>query len=218
MNILTKKTIAEIERNILTKLQTAGADIVSDLSLDSTRAVGDAVQTYVQSIFHDCIPAGFLKKVEDGSSRRSMEDFAFYDKKDNYYAGDVKTHNIGTDFNMPNLISVKRLASFYRNNTNYFCILMIGYKIRDGKINYSECKFRPIECFRWDCLTLGALGWGQIQIRNSNAIKFTRKYSRKEWMLTFCGAIGLFYENEISKIKERKTWFQKEHEFWEKHK
>lgn len=39
--------------------------------------------------------------------RRAMEDMAFKDSSDNYYAVDVKTHNLDTDFNMHNLISVK---------------------------------------------------------------------------------------------------------------
>ena len=39
-----------------------------------------------------------------------MEDLAFKDLNGKYYAMDVKTHNLDTNFNMPNLISVKRLA------------------------------------------------------------------------------------------------------------
>ena len=49
-----------------------------------------------------------------------MEDFAFTDADNNYYAIDCKTHDIDTHFNMPNLISVRRLANFIKILTIIF--------------------------------------------------------------------------------------------------
>ena len=34
----------------------------------------------------------------------------------------------------------------------------------------------------WSCLTVGALGWGQIQIKNSNNIVISEQYTKKQWM------------------------------------
>lgn len=117
---------------------------------------------------------------------------------------------------MPNLISVERLAKFYEDNTNYFTILLISYSVsKEGKPIFSVCDFVPIETLDWNCLTLGALGWGQIQITNSSYISINENYSRKKWMLELCDNLDLFYPKEISKIQERIDRFKKVREFWE---
>ena len=145
-----------------------------------------------------------------------MEDMAFYDNENRYYAVDCKTHNLSTAFNMPNLISVRRIANFYKNESNFFCILIVEYSIKNNSIKYKACHFKPIEAFSWECLTIGALGWGQIQIANANVLKFNKKINRKEWMLQLCDKLDAFYEDEIGKIGERKTWFNDIREFWKK--
>ena len=116
---------------------------------------------------------------------------------------------------MPNLISVRRIANFYRNDSNTFCILIVSYKVIDNKLEYGECYFKPIEAFSWNCLTLGALGWGQIQIANANNLLFNQTVSRKQWMLDMCDRLELFYNEEIGKIVERKDWFSKIRQEWE---
>ena len=75
--------------------------------------------------------------------------------------------------------------------------------------------FVPIEFLSWDCLTIGALGWGQIQIKNSNTINILEKSDRKDWMLALCDKLNSFYPNEISKIHKRLTYFEKIKKFWE---
>ena len=144
-----------------------------------------------------------------------MEDIAFEDNDGNYYAVDVKTHNLSTQFNMPNLISVRRIANFYRHNSNTFCILIVSYRVVNNKLEYGECYFKPIEAFSWNCLTLGALGWGQIQISNANKLIFEKNVNRKQWMLNMCDKLEIFYNEEIGKIAERKDWFSKIRKDWE---
>ena len=79
---------------------------------------------------------------------------------------------------MPNLTSVERLARFYESDANVFSLLMIEYSIEDTKVTASEVLFSPIEFLDWECLTVGALGWGQIA--NSNDIRVIDQYSRKK--------------------------------------
>lgn len=215
--LITNSEYQEIERNIIKMLNHQGQKIVSPISLQSPRAIGDAVQDFLSQYLCSCIPAGIIQHYETGFQRRSMEDMAFYDRNDYYYAVDAKTHNKNTAFNMPNLISVKRLANFYMNDKNFFNILIIEYTIEKNKIRYSNCHFNPIEQFSWDCLTLGALGWGQIQIANSNHLIFNPALSRKEWMMKMCEMLEIFYQEELGKIGERITWFHSIKNFWKQH-
>ena len=50
----------------------------------------------------------------------------------------------------------------------------------------------------WSCLTLGALGWGQIQIANSNIITINPNNTRKTWMLQLCDMLDIFYPNDLT--------------------
>lgn len=145
-----------------------------------------------------------------------MADLAFTDKDGFYYVVDVKTHRLDTKFNMPNLTSVERLARFYEEDVNYFSLLKIDYQIEGTKAVIKNVVFAPIEFFAWDCLTLGALGWGQIQIANANVVNLVPKNSRKKWMLDLCDNLFEFYPKEIGKITERIDYFKKIRKFWKK--
>ena len=115
---------------------------------------------------------------------------------------------------MPNLTSVERLARFYEDDGNYFTILLVSYAIEGVKASVSDVKFAPIEFIAWDCLTIGALGWGQIQIANSNAVIINPGYSRKQWMLEFCETMLEFYPKEIHKIGDRVSRFETVRTYW----
>ncbi len=147
-------------------------------------------------------------------SRRSMADLAFQDTDDNYYVVDVKTHREDTKFNMPNLTSVERLTRFYEDDKNYFVVLIVKYLVSGLHIKVSNTHFIPIEFLDWNCLTIGALGWGQIQIANSNIISINPVYSRKKWMIELCDTVLEFYPREIEKIHERIEHFKSIRNYW----
>lgn len=147
-------------------------------------------------------------------ARRAMADLAFSDIDRNYYVIDVKTHREDTKFNMPNLTSVERLARFYEDDTNYFVLLLIKYATDKTRIVVNNIDFVPIEFLDWSCLTIGALGWGQIQIANSNRIELNSKMTRKKWMLEMCDILLEFYPKEIGKIGNRIAYFEKVKKRW----
>lgn len=144
-----------------------------------------------------------------------MADLAFRDQDNFYYTVDVKTHRTSTDFNMPNLTSVERLARFYEDDLNYFVLLLVSYHVEETTVLVTNVKFIPIEFLGWDCLTVGALGWGQIQISNSNRITINDNYSRKIWMIELCDFMLEFYPKEIAKIGKRISRFQTVKEYWQ---
>ena len=144
-----------------------------------------------------------------------MADLAFEDVAGLYYVVDVKTHRLSTKFNMPNLTSVERLARFYEDDKNYFVLLMIDYEIDGLRAVIENVTFVPIEFLEWDCLTIGALGWGQIQIANSNRVSVNPLSSRKKWMIELCDTLLDFYPKEIAKIDKRIAHFRKIRTKWE---
>jgi len=117
---------------------------------------------------------------------------------------------------MPNLTSVERLARFYEDDHNTFVVLQVQYIVKSTQLVVKKAHFVPIEFLVWDCLTIGALGWGQIQIANANKVHLVPGYSRKHWMLELCDVMLEFYPREISKIQDRLRYFRRVRQRWEK--
>jgi len=192
-------------------------DFLSSRTVNSPRAVGDAIENILVENF-DKILGDLCKDYSSSFARRAMADLAFTDRDGFYYIVDVKTHRLDTRFNMPNITSVERLARFYEDDSNYFVVLNVDYGIQKTKAVIEKATFVPIELLSWDCLTIGALGWGQIQIANSNYVSVVPRNSRKRWMLELCDNLFEFYPREIGKINDRVAYFQKVRDFWEKKK
>lgn len=190
---------------------------LSDQTAGSTRAVGDAVESLIADQF-DSFLGSWCKEYSSSFARRAMADVAFTDKEGFYCVVDVKTHREDTKFNMPNLTSVERLTRFYEDDKNIFSLILVKYTLEENRVKVTDVIFVPIEFLDWDCLTIGALGWGQIQIANSNHVTIHHGYSRKKWMLTLCETMLDFYPKEIVKIQERTGRFREIKLFWEKKK
>ena len=188
-------------------------DFLSSRTIDSPRAAGDAIESILVENF-ETIAGDLSKEYSSKFARRSMADLAFTDKDDFYYVVDVKTHRLDTTFNMPNLTSVERLARFYEDDKNYFVMLKVNYRVKDLKVITDKIIFVPLEFLSWDCLTLGALGWGQIQIANANTVNVLPKNKRKDWMIEMCDNLLDFYPKEVLKINERIDYFEKVKKYW----
>jgi hypothetical protein len=192
----------------------ASPDLLSRRTAQSPRAAGDAIADMVAASFEGMLGT-HCGEYSSSFARRAMADIAFKDPDGLYYIVDVKTHRTDTRFNMPNLTSVERLSRFYEEDSNFFTVLMVHYTVEEMRVRASEVTFVPIEFLGWDCLTIGALGWGQIQIANSNFLTVHPGYSRRQWMLEFCDVMSEFYPREIAKIGDRIARFEQVRAFWE---
>lgn len=206
---LNDKNLKELESNIL-KLLNKEKDFLTKRT-QSTRAIGDALESIIQDKLPSLL-AGEIKDYFAEYQARAMEDLSFYDMQDNYFAVDVKTHNLERNFTMPNLTSIKRLSDFYESKNNYFMILMISYRENGSNVIVESVIFRPIENFSWSCLQVVNLGWGQLQIKDSNKVEI-ENINRIDWLLSLLDMIDNFYNKEIEKIKNvRISFFQKKRE------
>lgn len=202
----------KIEADIL-ELLNAQEDFLSNRTARSTRATGDAVEEILKDHFEDILGEWCGEYAAD-FARRAMADFAFSDLAGFYYLVDVKTHRIGTGFNMPNLTSVRRLARLYEDDVNYFALVLASYHLEETRVTFQRVRFIPVEFLDWRSLRIGALGWGQIQIADSRHIIINQNYSRRDWMVELCDAVLAFYPKEIAKIGDRITIFEKIREYW----
>jgi hypothetical protein len=215
--LFCSKRYLKVQQQVKTFLNKQ-VDFLSLNTAKSPRATGDAIQEILADNFATIVGEKVCGNYSSDFARRAMADLAFEDPDKLYYVVDVKTHRLSTKFNMPNLTSVERLARFYEDDNNYFVLLMIAYDIQGIRAVIDKVTFVPIEFLSWDCLTIGALGWGQIQIANSNEIMINPANTRKQWMLELCDTLLEFYPKEISKIDKRIAHFQKIRTQWVKRK
>lgn len=212
MTLFSNPVLYDLPGRILTMLNASGTQIGLHAAA-SPRTVGDRTQVFLAEHLIDLLPPELVDDYAAEFSRRAMADLAFKDRQGNYYVVDVKTHCRSTQFNMPNLISVERLTRFYEERSNIFCVLIVSYQSVGGAWHFTDCIFTPVEGLAWDCLTIGALGWGQLQIANANSIRVlpTR---RRSWMLRLCDAMLHFYPREIEKIGARMSYFEAARDRW----
>lgn len=197
----------------ITDMLNAQPDFLTERTAASTRAAGDAIQDILSERFQSLL-GDLCVEYSPSFARRAMADLAFTDVDGNYHVVDVKTHRLDTSFNMPNLTSIRRLIRLYEDDSNYFVMLMVKYRLDQTRLIAESVNFAPIEFLAWDCLTIGALGWGQIQIANANRINIVDGYSRRAWMLDLCEAMLEFYPREIAKINDRMGYIESVRQAW----
>ncbi len=215
-SLFSDSTYEHIEAQIKSFLNEQDS-FLSRSTAPSTRAAGDAIQDVLSKQFADLVGKEHCAEYRASFARRSMADFAFSGHDGCHYVVDVKTHRLDTKFSMPNLTSVRRLSKLYDDDAEYFVVLMIAYELSGLQIVVRTVHFVPIEFLAWHCLTIGALGWGQIQIANSNNITINPGYPRRQWMLELCDRLLQFYPKEQDKIEERIRYFEGLRGKWAKH-
>jgi hypothetical protein len=211
-HLFYSSTYQQIEESIKAFLQSQAGQLTPYTS--SPRAMGDSLQELLAQSFQEVL-GEVCQEYSSAFSRRAMADIAFKDNNDLYYVVDVKTHRKEEGFHMPNLTSVERLARFYEDDNNYFVILAISYTIQHHQVVVEQVHFLPIEFLSWKCLTIGALGWGQIQIANFDHLVIVEQNSRRKWMLELCERLFTFYPKEIEKINSRINHFEKVYALWQ---
>lgn len=198
----------ELKARIETFLRGRRSFIVSEEFRRSTRGVGDAIEGLVVDQFGN-IAKGLIDSFDTDFTRLAMEDVSFR-IGNKYYAVDVKTHRDEPGFHMPNLISVKRLMDFYGDDNNHFVVSMIQYRLTDpGGLEDVVVIFEPIEWFDWDCLRIGALGWGQLQFKNASDIRINRGQTRRDWLWSFTEELREHYAKEQHKTKQRLKYLER---------
>ncbi|MGD8781802.1 MAG: hypothetical protein PVH88_22925 [Ignavibacteria bacterium] len=205
----------KVEKEIISFLNSQPKE---SLGIDgSVRTAGDKIPVILQTGIQEVL-GEFASNYSFPTSRKKNANIIFDGDDGLKYYIDVITHNLDTQFNMPNITSVDRLQDIYSDNRNIFVVLLIDYKPSEPANFIKNVHFVPIEFLSWDCLTIGALGAGQIQIKKSSEITKIEKYSRKTWMNDFTETLIEFYVNENYKLggrllkanKTRVEWLSRE--------
>jgi hypothetical protein len=179
-------------------------DTKIDVSNIQQRGIGDKIEDIVCEFITKLNTTEMV--VESATSRRSMEDIQILNSGC-VYKFDTKSHNVDSDFSMPNLVSIDRLKRFYNNDRNFLCYIFVDYKVDLDVATIVNIDVRLIEELHWDILAIQNLGKGQLQIKNmNNELKFV-DINRTIWMDKLKENAVIYYDNLINKIKRyKRSW------------
>ena len=122
---------------------------------------------------------------------------------------DTKSHFVQeTDgFSMPNLISVKRLKDVLEDDSKTLSYVFIDYKRENGNVLIEDIHIKYIWELDWSILSIGALGKGQLQIKDANKELIFTDMGKDAWFEILKTKVMEFYTKQIIKIeKEMKLW------------
>ena len=138
----------------------------------------------------------YQKDYKPARSVRSPEDF---------WVGnnlvDVKTRQLGTDFNMPNLISVERLDKILNTPDQELYYWMIDYSVEaDGSCVVRHSEVRTVWSLPWAALAIQNLGKGQLQICKWAEVA-NHATDKAAWHAQLKQERRQFYQRQIAKLQ-----------------
>jgi hypothetical protein len=163
------------------------------------RGVADVIEKYICEQITKIDNKELI--IEQSTSKRSLEDIQIKNNQE-LYKIDIKTHDLNSDFSMPNLISVDRLKKFYENKNNHLIYIIVSYQTINEITQIKNIQIRFVEELSWEILGIQNLGKGQLQIKNMNNELIFVEPNREEWINTLKQNMIKFYKKQSAKTQK----------------
>lgn len=192
-----------VKNHLISKLKKLEGTTLNIPTKASQRTVADEIEMMCCAI----AAKEFKNEYVAAKSVRSVDDFSIV-VGDYVIMADVKSHYVQDEgFSMPNLISVKRLKNILEDPTKELIYIFVDYTRQGTKVTLTEVKVLSVYQIDWQDLTIGALGLGQLQIKNANNAINESMVGREVWFQILKTKTIEFYNKELNKI-------QKQIDFW----
>jgi len=165
------------------------------------RTVGDLIESKVTEILSNS-NSELISEKRAPRSKKSIEDVTLVSNGVSYYI-DPKTHDKDSDFSMPNLTSVDKIKKLFSTDDHELIYVFVSYTIENGFVMIADIKVFFIWELDISILGVGALGKGQLQIKNANNdLVFTSK-GKQEWYSDFKKLVQEYLRKQIIKINKQ---------------
>jgi len=220
-------------KNYLTELITTNLKDFDLVEGAEQRTIGDLIEHQTINIIKDN-QGEIIQKVKPAKGKKSTEDVAFINENVKYLL-DLKSHNVEADFSMPNLISIEKLRKLLTNRKKEkkpakkptkkptkikkpeplqeLIYVLIDYKIESHIVKIKSVKVVFVWEMDMSMLVIGALGNGQLQIKNLNKDLIFTTEGKKIWFQKLKVEVKDYLEKQIIKIKKlQEEWENVENE------
>lgn len=215
---ITMEDINRKIKNYLTELITQNLKDFELVEGGKQRTVGDLIENMVINIIKEH-QGEIIQEVRLSKGKKSTEDVAFIHEGIKYLL-DPKSHNVNSDFSMPNLIAIEKLRKLLSKNSKKEKFIgksktpkkielpqELMFVFVDYKIDLSTVKIDSVNVvFVWELdmsmLGIGALGKGQLQIKNLNKDLIFTDEGKYVWFQRLRVEVKSYLEKQIIKIKK----------------
>jgi len=168
------------------------------------RSVADLIEFRVKSILMKLSDNDLVSKCLEPRSKKSIEDMSIVGKDGIKYYTDTKSHNINSDFSMPNLTSVEKLRKLLKKNNEELIYIFVSYTIIGQNVNILDISVKYVWELSFEMLRIGSLGKGQLQISDMNKqLKFTN-IGKQSWLDELKTNVVKYHDQRINQIKKDK--------------
>ena len=169
------------------------------------RTVGDLIENKVIEIVKS-IQNPLISEVKLSTGKKSMDDVSVVSDGVTYML-DPKSHNVDSEFSMPNMSSISKIKKLHHTPNKELMYVLIDYKV-DGNIVLIE---KIDVLFIWELdmsiLGIGALGKGQLQIKNLNEELVINQDGKDVWYDGLKKKVVEYLNKQEIKIKkQQKEW------------
>lgn len=165
------------------------------------RTVGDLIENKISDILFNS-DSELITEKREPRSKKSIEDVTLVSGGVLYYI-DPKTHDTNSDFSMPNLTSIDKIKKLFSSDEQELIYVFVSYGLENGMVVISDIKVFFIWELDISILGIGALGKGQLQIKNANnELVFTNK-GKQEWFEDFKKLVHEYLKKQITKTNKQ---------------
>jgi hypothetical protein len=165
------------------------------------RTVGDLIEGKVSEILYNS-ESDLISEKRPARSKKSIEDLTLVSNGVVYYV-DPKTHDINSDFSMPNLTSIDKIKKLFKNANEELIYIFVSYEINNGTVIILNIKVFFIWELDISILGVGALGKGQLQIKNAHKDLILTEKGKIEWYSDFKKLVQDFLGKQVNKINKQ---------------
>jgi hypothetical protein len=165
------------------------------------RTVGDIIESKVVEIMLNS-NNDLISETRKARSKKSIEDVTIISKNETFYI-DPKTHNVNSEFSMPNMTSINKIRKLFVSDDEELIYVFVDYEIQNRMVMITTIKVFYIWELDISVLGIGALGNGQLQIKNANKdLIFTNK-EKLDWYMDFKKLVQEYLKKQLKKIEKQ---------------
>ena len=165
------------------------------------RTIADLVESKVSEILYNDTNELICEK-KLARSKKSIEDVTLISKGITYYI-DPKTHDTKSNFSMPNLTSIEKIKKLFLSENKDLIYVFVSYDVVKKIINIKNIKVFFIWEIDTKILSIGALGKGQLQIKDANKDLVFTNEGKSIWYLKFKKIVQIFLNKQITKLNKQ---------------
>lgn len=165
------------------------------------RAYGDILQSKAVEILLES-KNNLVTETKPAKSKRTMEDVTLISDRVSYFI-DLKTHDKNAGFSMPNLTSINRIRKVFSSDKKELIYALISYVLQDNMVIVEDVEVFFIWELEPSILSVGALGMGQLQIKDANQELLFTEQGKTIWYSEFVKIVQVYLQKQKIKIEKQ---------------